>query len=252
MVNNLVRLPVVLKGKLGSRYELLTSPYWIMLTDAQTKMSAHNGSSDDHKHLVRVSDFIPMARKIAHQLPKINIPHIVEYTFNRAITERRRVADWFAANHGKKAKDDNDERHLHFIGILAGNYATIFPYTEIKNLGKLRKQETTPVNLLPLHNAFDGLTVEEPSVELQNKDSVEEGYNEITERMPKIAQVIIEKTEAELEEDFFFAIECFLEEVQVIRSMIKDSWDMYNDTGHDLVTATLVTNTAIGKCRSFS
>jgi hypothetical protein len=65
--------------------------------------------------------------------------------------------------------------------------------------------------------------------------------------MPKIAPVTFERDEAELEAEFYFAIECFLEETQAIRLMLKDTWDIYRRTGYDLVIATLLTNMAIGE-----
>jgi hypothetical protein len=65
--------------------------------------------------------------------------------------------------------------------------------------------------------------------------------------MPRIAPVTVERDEAELEAEFYFAIECFPEETQAVRPMLNDTWDVYRCTGYDLVIATLLTNTAIGE-----
>lgn len=201
--------------------------------------------------MIKRTDFIPMAQKIMEHVPKISIPYIVEYTFGRAISERRRVSGWFKSCHGNKSKDDSDERHLHFIGVLVGAFATLFPYTEVKaKPGQVRNPKPVHVETLHLHNAFAGLTVEEPT-ESEAPDVSDDTHTQGNEHVPKVASVTFEKTEDELEDDFFFAIECFLEEVQAIRSAIKETWDLYKRTGHDLVIATLTTNTAIGKWWKF-
>ncbi|KAF2833079.1 hypothetical protein CC86DRAFT_376315 [Ophiobolus disseminans] len=80
---------------------------------------------------------------------------------------------------------------------------------------------------------------------LQDTDADTDVRVDQPEEKAKITSVTLEKDEAEIEAEFFFAVECFLEEVQSIRTTIKDSWGVYKRTGYDLVIATLLTNTAI-------
>jgi hypothetical protein len=189
-----------------------------------------------------------MAQKIAEQLPKISVPHVVELAFTRAISERRRVSGWFRSCHGEKSKGISDERHLHFIGVLEGAFATLCPLTKMERKpGRARKPKPMHAESVPLHNAFATLTVEDPTNELEDQDTSHAAESVRDLKIPKIASVKLERTEDEIEEEFYFAIECFLEEVQAIRTTIKQTWEVYKQTGYDLVIATLTTNTAIGK-----
>lgn len=192
-----------------------------------------------------------MAQQIVQQHPKVSVTAVIEHAFDRAISERRKVSEWFRSCHGSIGKDASDQRHLYFIGVLEGAFATLCPFTEFKmTSGTTRGLKTVEVGSLPLHNAFDGLTVEEPSEDLQQPEVGTKPHNNHHLELPKIASVKIEQNEDDIEEDFFFAVECFLEEVHDIRSMIKDTWDLYKRTGYDLVIATLVTNAAIDKSLS--
>ncbi|KAH7095776.1 hypothetical protein FB567DRAFT_39657 [Paraphoma chrysanthemicola] len=110
-------------------------------------------------YLIKRTDFIPMAQKIAEQLPKVHVPALVEHTFNRVISERRRVSDWFRSSHGKT--NTGDERHFHFIGVLKGAFATLCPFKESKvNPRATRTFGPPQVGSLPVHNAFAGLQVD--------------------------------------------------------------------------------------------
>jgi hypothetical protein len=190
-----------------------------------------------------------MAQKIAAKLPKIRVPTLVERTLGRAISERRRVSEWFRSCHDQNSDHASDLRHAHFLGVLEGAFAIICPFTDIvKKPGGSRKHKPPGVESLPLQNAFAGLTVKDPLNEPEDQDPTVDTQLEDNQRMPHIAHVELEKDEAELEAEFYFAIECFLEEVQAIRSMIRDTWHVYKRTGYDLVIATLLTNTEIGEC----
>jgi hypothetical protein len=129
---------------------------------------------------------------------------------------------------------------------LEGAFTILCPFAEIrKRPGASRKPKAPGVESLPLRNAFAGLSVEKPSDLLDHEEPQTAADVKEAERMPRIAHGTVERDEAELEAEFYCAIECFLEETQAIRSMLKDTWDVYRRTGYDLVIATLLTNTAI-------
>lgn len=150
-----------------------------------------------------------MAQKVAEKLPSIYIPAMIETTLGRAIAERRRVSDWFRSCHGQNTKNASDLRHVHFIGVLEGAFAILCPFTEMKKRsGTIRKPKALGVEPLALRNAFAGLGVEEPSESLDHEEPLT-GADKETEKIPKVAPVMIEKDETELEAEFYFANRVF-------------------------------------------
>ncbi|KAF2807420.1 uncharacterized protein BDZ99DRAFT_573250 [Mytilinidion resinicola] len=79
------------------------------------KQAAPGGYGDPAaQYKMRVSDFVPMAHLIASY--NLSVPAIVRRLFSRAITARRKCADWFS-QHSQQEKDSNS-KHVYFIGIL--------------------------------------------------------------------------------------------------------------------------------------
>ena len=79
-----------------------------------------NGPSRIASYLIRRTDFVPMAQQIVQHVPKVTVPMLIEHTFERAISARRRVSNWFKVNHGDQSKHDSDTRHLYFISGARG------------------------------------------------------------------------------------------------------------------------------------
>jgi hypothetical protein len=102
---------------------------------------------------------------------------------------------------------------------------------------------------LVLQNAFAGLEIEDVNTTTEQTSSDPQNFEpEVEEKLPKVVQVVIEKDKAEMEIDFFFAIECFLYNLHDVREQIRTYWSSYKTTGYDLIVATTMTNTAIGRC----
>lgn len=189
-----------------------------------------------------------MAQKIAEKLSQNKRPTVVERIFSRAISARHRVTAWFMEPASPEGKPSSDQRHLHFIGVLESAFTTLFPFTEVtKKAGRLEPSGTVRTQSLPLHNTFAGLKVEDLSDDLQDMEPDTNSPSRRDESVPKIASVTLEKEQTEVEEEFIFAIQCFVKETYAIWLLVKQVWSVYEETGDDLMIASIMTNTAIGK-----
>ncbi|KAI1526143.1 hypothetical protein PtrSN001A_010076, partial [Pyrenophora tritici-repentis] len=68
-------------------------------------------------------------------------------------------------------------------------------------------------------------------------------------KSPAAPKVVIERSQAEIEEEFFFAIELLLKELQDIRGLLNNIWEDYKKGTLDLIVSSLMTNTAIDLVR---
>ncbi|KAF2108575.1 hypothetical protein BDV96DRAFT_262247 [Lophiotrema nucula] len=197
------------------------------------------------KHGLKVSEFVPMAEAIARYIPKVRIPAGVGRLFTRAITQRKKVSDWFNSPHSSKADDEINQSHLHFIEVLQRAHKVLQPLisTSAPSTNESPKRQKPHSQSVPLRNAFANLTVEE-TVDIQDNEESHRVDIDIS-NLPAVNPVSIQQDEEDIETDFFFAIECFLLEILNIRNMLKGLWKRYEATNYDLVIASLSTNTAI-------
>ncbi|KAF2105763.1 hypothetical protein BDV96DRAFT_655337 [Lophiotrema nucula] len=186
--------------------------------------------------IIRVADFRAMAEAIASFKPRVDVPGALEYVFNRAIEARRKVWTWWEASH---SGSDSNKRHSHFIGILEAALDILKPL-----IPRESRINTDDLEHLNLRNRFDGLAVEET-------DPYDDLIPEVKQsRLPKVAPVSIEQDEEGLEEEFFFAIESFLKELEEVRLFIFGEWIDYKESGAGLTRAAILANTAVDLVRS--
>jgi hypothetical protein len=187
-----------------------------------------------------------MAQTIRQRVLKIAVPIVVENAFERAISERKRVSTWYRSFDDHSCDVDGDENHLYFLHVLENAFAVLFPPSE----SKARSKSKQPLDASPLHlrNVFASLNAEEPDNDAEDAEHVQQQpmVDDSTPK-PKIPSVVIEKDEAELEVDYFFAIECLVSDINTVSLRAGEYWREYKHRGYDLVVATLMTNTAIGE-----
>ncbi|ORX98828.1 hypothetical protein BCR34DRAFT_593081 [Clohesyomyces aquaticus] len=164
--------------------------------------------------------------------------------FQRTILARRLVSQWFHGADAKERDGDSNKRRSHFITILEATFTILFSGEATKSPRSASNCNVSCDDMkqfaVPVEKAFSALTVED-IVDAQP----EHDRHEI---MPKIVPAGIMRDEADTVDDFLFAIECFLHELQAVRSTIKDRRMRYKEGG-DLILASLMTNTAIDPVR---
>jgi hypothetical protein len=186
------------------------------------------------QYVIRVGDFTSMAHAIASFEPRVDVPKALEKVFNRAIKARRMVWSWFES--AQKGHTSN-RRHSHFIDVLVKAMKALKPLIpQDSNDGEL--------DYVPVQNRFTSLSVEET-------DPYDDLIPEVRQQtLPKVATGSIEQGEEGIEEEFFFAIESFLKELDEIRMFVLGEWLEYFETGKGLTRAALLANTAVDLVRS--
>ncbi|KAF2120926.1 hypothetical protein BDV96DRAFT_595324 [Lophiotrema nucula] len=202
------------------------------------------------KYIINRSDFVPMAKLIAKQLKPSRIPGSLNVIFNRAIEKRRKVSELFHSSpDGNASVNASNRRHLHFIGILEEAFESLWPFSKVDHWKTRAHSITTPapkLNPLCIHNKFAHLKVEDSdSIAESPGGHKSQDSNEGTDRLPRVASVVIELDESDIEEEFLFAIQSFMEEFEAIRMFLGDVWSRYKESGFNLTIASLLTNTAI-------
>jgi len=184
------------------------------------------------QYTIKVTQFVEMAHAIVDFEPKIEVPAALQSVFDRDILSRTNVSRWFQSGH----KDHgSDMRHAYSIGIL----------DKARNLLRpLMPRQATVSEEVKVQNRFAGLTVEET-------DLLDDLVVEVKEdKLPRMTPVSVEQDEEGIEENFFFAIASFLEDVNDVRKYIAGQWQHYKTTGEGLTRVALLSNTASDLVRS--
>ncbi|KAF8855489.1 hypothetical protein BDZ45DRAFT_502211 [Acephala macrosclerotiorum] len=206
------------------------------------------------KHYVRTRDLLRQA-EIVSKNAKVKIPDTIVQVVERAIKARRRCADWFASTGVENGH--STEGHLHFIEILeqavgilkpsSGNTAAEAPKTTPKPQPKPKLRPETH-NFNGLSNRFSNLEVEELE-DIADASATIQVLNIGSKLVPKSKapppkNVDVYELETDNAYDKGFDVFCFFEDLHRIQDFLADTWGSYKEGVIDLMTATLVTNSA--------
>jgi len=210
-------------------------------------------------HTVRTQDLLRQAEVVSKNA-KIQVPDAILQVVKRAINARKRCAEWFA-----QTGIDNGhstERHMHFAKVLEnameilkpgfgkadGVYAAVqhtAPNTQLKP-----KPGTTALHdLSGLNNRFSNLEVEgtedfvEPSTALQLLP-VSGTPVKPSQKAPTPKAVDVYELEQDNAWEKMFDVYCFFEDLHRIQEFLNDTWKKYKHGEIDLLSATIITNSA--------
>ncbi|KAF2123213.1 hypothetical protein BDV96DRAFT_593651 [Lophiotrema nucula] len=204
------------------------------------------------KYLIKVGDFVPMAHTIYDHNPRPQVPAVLGRLFERAIATRQKANQWFAQASHNEEDDESGKQHEYFVNVLTEAYEILRPLTEEAAEGKkaIRRENIKLKNdEVPLTNQFSHLKVEDDKEEEEANREEEKALDEEEAHLPPVMDVELEQDEAEIESDFFFAIQGFLQNLADMREVIKGAWDQYLDGRLELVSVALFMNTAIDLVR---
>lgn len=153
---------------------------------------------------------------------------------------------WYTSFHAVVTKSDED--HRQFFEVLESTYAQLSPLTKVKAKASTRPPtmaEASTNTSTVVENSFGALAIEDYDDADEASDLPESTQSRL-EGVLKVADVVIEKDQTEIKAEFFFAIECFLLDLQAMRDKVMAIWGRYKTTGYDLSGAALTTNFTIG------
>jgi len=200
---------------------------------ASSSVESCNGKKAEY--LIKTSEFIPMAEAIAAHKPQPTIPQDVLATISRAIRLRRRETRYVKL-FGAKCRQSQlgDSTHTHFTEKVLGKVRDVL--RPIVQPTAPEPQATTASSLSEKLASFFGSETDEA-------DNIsDEPFNNLT-------PVHIDFDDMEVEDEFFLAIDAFMEDVFVMRQYVEYIWTMYKESVMENNVCSLLTNTAIDVVR---
>ncbi|TGO53607.1 hypothetical protein BCON_0120g00040 [Botryotinia convoluta] len=171
---------------------------------------------------------------------KIELPQTVRKVLQRAIHARKRCADWFeSSKFGNQSSNKGDQ---HFIGLLHSSNTNV-------SCKASRKSQDTESSWTETSNSFQHLGIEDCLEEDSEVENDQESSKPNTDTSDT-------SDTCELEEEFLemkmsLMIYYFFEDLHRIQDFLHGIWKRYKDKTLDLLSATLITNTAFELvCRS--
>ncbi|KAK2754671.1 hypothetical protein FQN54_006804 [Arachnomyces sp. PD_36] len=209
-------------------------------------------SAPRKRYKISLDDFVGVAEFIAGLTkPKVTPPPFVLRAALSAIKARERCSAWFR----KKSSNDealqrNNERHAHFISVLERVVEILKPCSAKGTEQELPKKSEAAVDsdLGETTTMFSLLQVEVPSIE--DEDEVVQAPTAPTGQKPaKDKENAIYELDEPEDDVLPFVLFCFFEDVHHVGQIVRDIWAEYKAGKINLMTASVVTNTAIDLVR---
>lgn len=186
-----------------------------------------------------------MTEAIVSHEPKVTVPEYVMLAFSRAIRLRRKETG-FVKSYGASTEKSQQghSTHMHFTENVLGKVHDL-----LRPLASQYASQNSPAV---------GVAVEvtdEPTFSISNKltslsvADQQELVVDAANLSPDLLSVDVEFGDAEIEGEFFLAIEVFMEDVWFLRQYIQQTWEMYWSSYLENTVCSLFTNTAIDLIR---
>lgn len=213
---------------------------------------------NSHLNSIRLSQFVELASAIAERAREnVKIPITIIDLLQQIIKMRRKVSEYYKMQSRSRADDYNlrgdNHKHKHFISKLeevlkilqsvseSPAHSTAKPKEGPSSASQ--KCEETPMD--DINNRFNALEVDEP-IELGPDDGAESSsVQPKTPQAIKSQDVVYDASESE-DDEIDFAVFCFFEDLRRIRVFLIQIWQDYKSGKIDLMTASVVSNTAFG------
>lgn len=204
-------------------------------------------SSTRKRYKISTADFITVADWISGRTSRVEVPRKLAYALNRAIRARKKHNDhWKRQEHrgsGESDIRDSNEKHGYFIGVLEKVRDLLRPCMTVKDA-----EIAAEADLGRIAGQFETLEVEDP-VEPASASSGARSEALRKEEKGVVFEVELDE-EAELEE-VYFAVHCLFNDFHNLRQYLRAVWDGYKRGAFDLMSASIVTDTAIDFARGY-
>jgi hypothetical protein len=168
--------------------------------------------------------------------PPVTIPTKLAALLDTTILLRQSCSEDITGITADAADEDSTNGHAFFLGILKKVRTVLSPpITEASAAAK--KADNTGTN--HILNVFEHLELEEPSA----------AFRQAPDALPASAPLYKAERPNNVEEDFF-ALHLLLYDFARLRTEVLHTWESYKQGGHDLIAASITTNTAVDLARS--
>jgi hypothetical protein len=176
-----------------------------------------------------------MAEFIAASIdPPVAVPTKLAALLDATILLRQSYSEDITEMLADTADKDSASRHAFFLGILKNVRSVLNPL--ISGAPVATKK---PKTMNEIFNMFEHLELEEPSAT----------FKQAPDATPAPAPIYKAERPNDIEEDFF-ALHLLLHDLARLRTEVSHAWAGYKQGGHDLIAASLTTNTAVDLARS--
>lgn len=195
-----------------------------------------------NKYIITTAEILKQANFVTG---KIELPQTVRKVLQRAIQARKRCANWFESS--KFGNPSSNRGHQHFIELLQdilsaleqGRNDRSHPNSTDVPCKTSRKSQDTESSWTEISNSFQNLDFEDC---LEEDSEVE---NDVESPEPSTdTTATCELEEESLEMKMSMMIFYFFEDLHRIQNFLHKIWKRYKDKTMDLLSATLITNTA--------
>ena len=190
-------------------------------------------------------ELLPLAHSIAERWPTVQISSKFVRCLEESIRARKLSGMSFSNTTDPEILASN-ERHQHFIGVLEAVLSLLKP---LKNQQEQPRRtnyrpprvedEDAPPPVPEATNLFDTLKL------YTKEEETTTGEAPVEEAPTSKTNIPIERDNDSKEADRFFALFCLLVDLHRIRCYARKTWVQYKNREVDLITASVVSNTAI-------
>ncbi|KAI3396237.1 hypothetical protein diail_12381 [Diaporthe ilicicola] len=220
---------------------------------AKAKAKAKSAPLLPLKYKATVSELRSLGQVVAKSSVKVPTPILA--VARRAVTLRKDAASWFVG----KGDTPSNKRHAHFVEVLeeiceslewrTNGASRADPESDTRSATATRTNAATSAETYDEAwiNQFATLTVEEP-----------EETPEPSDPSKQLVQVeLVEEVDVDAEEPeqkhlshAYFRVFCLFRDLQNMRAFILQTWEEYRDSKLDIMTASVVTDTAMQLARA--
>jgi hypothetical protein len=199
-------------------------------------------TSDTPLHRIRLAQFTELAQVIAASKKAVVTPRVIRL-FQTTISLRRQYSRLFGTQKGHLKTSSTSERnasHFYFVEILEQVLEILKP----QSLGPEKKVDEEAKQSVA-ENRFNNLQPVEHDEPDYLNDSHAPIHNGVTVMDSSSPRHVVYETESDNEEEIYFAIYCFFEDLREIRTYVRRIWTEYKLGIRLLENVAIITNTAI-------
>ncbi|KAK4628922.1 hypothetical protein CLAFUR4_08606 [Fulvia fulva] len=231
---------------IGGRYRMYKEggdriTRWLVSTASSCRRSWTVASTARGK--VSTGELLKYAQLISSWKPPIEIPGNITELLQDVVIGREVCAEFYAS------QDMACKGHQHMIEVLQKVLAVLL---EARRKRKKEKTKGKQAHALPEHAEATQLKTKEALNNLFENLQIEEPCEEAWATAPKkrLTQPAVPvdwpTLEVDEKEEKMFVLFCFLKDMQEMRALVKDTWQEYGEKKIAAVTASMVTEAALG------
>ncbi|CZR66882.1 uncharacterized protein PAC_16783 [Phialocephala subalpina] len=201
----------------------------------------NDGRPAAEHRLVPPKELLPLAKAIVNS-KMVTIPSDIIRSGLSAISARKRCTNYFKSKttpEDIKTAQSNSE-HSYFISLMEEVIMTLQPCFATSAGASTHKAEAKSVSIEDLENRFASLEVEEPQ-----EDNVPAEPSPSTNSLEVVYDVEPPKTEKDIASEKLFALFCLFDDLQCLRTFIREQWVEFAVGKSSLITVSVVTNAAL-------